>query len=216
METAESEKRLLGWEWHGFWPLMAASGLFLAAYAVLVLDTSLHGAWRTLWWVVLLACWGLFVADYLVRLVLAEDRRRFVRTRWLDLVVTLLPLLRPVRVVDVQDRVRLREARPRLGLEARVMAYTGLATVLIGFAAALAVYQAERGTPGTTVRDFGDALWWASSALTTTGYGDVVPVTARGRTVGAVLGFLGVALVGAVVGSFSSWLLRRFDRREQS
>ncbi|MFI0715716.1 potassium channel family protein [Streptomyces inhibens] len=184
--------------------------LFLTSYTVRVLVPGLSPGWSTFWEIVTIVTWGTFIVEYLARLLLSDDRRHFVRTRWLDLIVTVLPLLRPLRIVDLHERMQRRRDHPRLALEARVMAYAGLTSLLLGFAASLAVYHDERGAPDANIRTFGDAVWWAASTLTTTGYGDATPVTGRGRVTGVGLMFLGVALVGAVVGSFSSWLMRRF------
>jgi voltage-gated potassium channel len=108
--------------------------------------------------------------------------------------------------------VRRRNAQPRLSLYGRVIAYAGITAVLIGFAGALAVYQQERGAPHATIRTFGDAVWWVCETLTTVGYGDVAPVTAGGRVIAAFLMATGLALLGAVTGSFSSWLYQVFAR----
>jgi voltage-gated potassium channel len=40
--------------------------------------------------------------------------------------------------------------------------------------------------------DIGTALWWATSTVTTVGYGDVVPTSAAGRIVGGALMFVGI------------------------
>lgn len=158
----------------------------------------------------MIVSWGTFVAEYLARLVYSRDHWHFVRTRWLDLIVTVLPLMRPLRMIDLHERMQLRRAVPGLALEARVMTYSGLAALLLGYAASLAVYHDERSAPDANIRTFGDAVWWAASTLTTTGYGDATPVTPRGRVIAVGLMFVGVALVGAVVGSFSAYLMRRF------
>jgi voltage-gated potassium channel len=55
-------------------------------------------------------------------------------------------------------------------------------------------------------------VWWACSTLATVGYGDVTPVTPMGRTIAVGLMGCGLALLGAVTGSFSSWLLQVFSR----
>lgn len=48
------------------------------------------------------AIWGLFVTDYAVRLGLSGDRRRFVRTQWIDLVAILpLDFFRAARVLQI-------------------------------------------------------------------------------------------------------------------
>ena len=50
--------------------------------------------------------------------------------------------------------------------------------VVLGSATALWLIEGDR--PDSTVRSWGDALWWALTTLTTTGYGDHVPVTTTG------------------------------------
>jgi voltage-gated potassium channel len=92
------------------------------------------------------------------------------------------------------------------------MVYSGLSTVLLGFTGALAVYQQERGAPGATMKTFGDAVWWASATLSTVGYGDVTPVTPLGRLIAVGVMAVGLALLGAVTGTFASWLLQTFSR----
>ncbi|MFH9225822.1 potassium channel family protein [Streptomyces lydicus] len=212
----DRQQRLRRWEQTAEPYLFVASLLFLTSYAVRVLVPGLSPGWHAFWEIVTVASWGLFLVEYLFRLLLSDDRRHFVRTRWLDLIVTALPLLRPLRIVDLHERMQRRRDHPRLGLETRVMTYAGLTALLLGFAASLAVYHDERTAPHATIRTFGDAVWWAASTLTTTGYGDATPVTGRGRLVGVGLMFVGVALVGAVVGSFSSWLMRRFRQEGEA
>ncbi|WP_141549983.1 potassium channel family protein, partial [Nocardia farcinica] len=56
---------------------------------------------------------------------------------------------------------------------------------------------------------FGDALWWATTTITTVGYGEHHPVTPSGRVVAACLMFSGIALFSVVTGSVASWILDR-------
>ncbi len=212
----DNEERLRRWEQRAEPYLLLASLLFLTSYAVRVLMPHLSPGWHALWETVTAVSWAVFIAEYLARLAFSDNRRHFVRTRWLDLIVTVLPLLRPLRMVDLHERLQRRRQRPRLALEARVMTYSGLSALLLGFAASLAVLHDERYAPGANIRTFGDSVWWACSALTTTGYGDSTPVTLRGRVVATGLMCVGVALVGAVVGSFSSWLMRRFRQEGET
>jgi voltage-gated potassium channel len=62
------------------------------------------------------------------------------------------------------------------------------------------------------MRSFGDAVWWAASTLSTVGYGDIAPVTPFGRVIATGMMAGGLALLGAVTGSFSSWLMQTFSR----
>ncbi|RSS52513.1 two pore domain potassium channel family protein [Streptomyces sp. WAC01280] len=198
-------------------PLAVASLAFLTGYAVQVLGRhDLPQVWLDLCLAVTLAAWAVFIVDYAVRLRLSGlGPLRFVRTHLLDTVVVVIPLLRPVRMVNIYDRVQRRHDKPRLSLYVRVMVYSGLTTTLLGFAGALTVYKYEVDAPGATIRTFGDALWWTCSTLSTVGYGDVAPVTTMGRLTAVGVMACGLALLGAVTGSFSSWLIQAFTREDE-
>ncbi|MFI8007189.1 potassium channel family protein [Streptomyces sp. NPDC086010] len=207
--------RLQEWEQRTEAPLFVAAMVFLLGYAVRVLAPLDAGPLRDLALALVCATWLLFAADYVTRLRLSGLGRHFVRAHWLDTVVLLLPLLRPLRMIQVYTAVQNRRERPRLSLYARVMAYASLTAVLLGFSAALAVYHQEHDAPGASIRTFGDSVWWACATLTTVGYGDAVPVTFGGRVVAVGLMACGLALLGAVTGSFSSWLLQVFRREDE-
>ncbi|MDX3112727.1 potassium channel family protein [Streptomyces scabiei] len=209
----DEDSRYARWEQRTEIPLFLASLLFLAAYAARVLAEGMPSAWKSLCAFTMLALWLVFVTDYVVRWRLSGQRfARFVRTHFLHTMVVVLPLLRPLRIVPLYDAVQNRQGAPRLSLHARVIAYAGLSTLLLGFAGALAVYQQERGAPDASMRTFGDAVWWAAATLSTVGYGDITPVTPGGRAIAMGMMAGGLALLGAVTGSFSSWLLQVFSR----
>ncbi|KAB1150724.1 two pore domain potassium channel family protein [Streptomyces luteolifulvus] len=209
----DDDNRTARWERRAGTPLAVASLLFLASYAVGVLGEDLPGPVRDLSRAVLYGSWALFIVDYAVRWRLSGEGPGFVHRHWLDSVVVVLPLLRPVRIVRVYDAMQARRpGEPRMTLQARVMLYAGLSSSLLGLSAALAEYHYEHNAPGASIRTFGDALWWSVATLSTVGYGDVVPVTVIGRLIAVVLMGCGLALLGAVTGSFSSYLMQRFAR----
>ncbi|MEU5404334.1 potassium channel family protein [Streptomyces sp. NPDC005963] len=206
------EMRLERWRERMEIPLFAASVLFLGCYAVRVLAVDLPEVWQDTVLAFVYALWALFVVDYAVRWRLSGDGPVYIRKHGLDGIVVLLPLLRPLRMVRIYESVQRRHAdtQPRLPLYARVIAYSGMSAVLLGFAGALSVYAQERGAPSATIKTFGDSVWWTCETLTTVGYGDVAPVTALGRTIAVAMMIGGLALLGAVTGSFSSWLIQTF------
>ncbi|MFE7932122.1 potassium channel family protein [Streptomyces sp. NPDC057456] len=208
----DEDSRVARWEQRTEVPLALASLAFLIGYAIHVLAQHITDGWRDLCFAVMLIAWAMFAVDYAVRWRLGGERLRFVRTHWLDGLVVLLPLLRPLRIVKLYEAVQRRHGEPRFSLHARVITYAGLSTGLLGFAGALAVYDQERGAPGANMKTFGDALWWTCETLTTVGYGDITPVTARGRLIAVGMMACGLALLGAVTGSFSSWLIQVFSR----
>ncbi|WP_328324751.1 MULTISPECIES: potassium channel family protein [unclassified Streptomyces] len=212
MDALNPDERLRRWEERTEVPLFAAALIFLACYAVHVLAQGPDPLLRDVALALSLAVWLVFILDYAVRLVLSGQGMRFPRTHRMDTVVVVLPLLRLLRMVQLYNVVQQKRAQPRLGLHGRVIAYAGVSALLLAFAGSLAVYSAERAAPRATIRTFGDALWWAAATLSTVGYGDVVPVTLLGRLIAVAMMACGIALLGAVTGSFSSWLLQTFRR----
>ncbi|QYX81365.1 potassium channel family protein [Streptomyces akebiae] len=195
--------------------LTGASALFLASYAVRVLANDLPQRWLNLCLAVTVLCWAVFVLDYAMRWRLSGLGLKFVRVHWLDTIVLVLPLLRPLCVVQIHDAMQRGHDRPRLSLHARVAVYAGLSVTLLGFTGALAVYQHEHTAPNASIVTFGDAVWWTCATLATVGYGDVAPVTPMGRTIAVLLMACGLALLGTVTGSFGSWLIQVFMREDE-
>lgn len=93
--------RLQRWEHRTAGPLTLLAVLFIVVYAVPVLYPDPPATWRRVCEVVNLAVWALLGLDYVVRWGLSTDRRRFVRDHLFDLVVLLLPMLRPLRMLRV-------------------------------------------------------------------------------------------------------------------
>jgi len=173
--------------------------------------------------------WALFVIEYGVKLYLAPDRSRFIRTHVLDLLVIAVPMLRPLRVLRATRALRLarlarvvptlarglRDARSIVGR--RGIRYTALVAVAVVFASAGAETVLERGAKTGNIHGFGDALWWAVTTVTTVGYGDRVPVTPAGRGIAIVLMLTGIAIFGAVTASIAAFFveIEQPDGREE-
>ncbi len=58
------------------------------------------------------------------------------------------------------------------------------------------------------------SLWWAVVTLTTTGYGDVVPMTAGGRIVGSVVMVSGIVVLALITGILATGFAEEERRRE--
>lgn len=211
---SDREPRRAVWERWTEWPLMLAALAFLVVYAWPILDRTLDPAHvRLLSWAGW-AIWAAFVVDYVVRLVLSRDRWLFVRRNLLLLVVIAVPMLRPLRLLQVLSLLTVLNRYAGRAFRGRVIAYIVCSSGLLMTVAALAMLQTERRAPGAHITDFGDALWWAMTTVTTVGYGDEYPVTATGRVIAAGLMITGVALVGAVTATFASWMIDRVAQEE--
>lgn len=91
---------------------------------------------------------------------------------------------------------------------------TGFASlVVLGGGTALLVVEGDR--PDSTVHTWGDALWWSLTTLTTTGYGDHVPVSTPGRLIAAGVMVSGVAVIGAVAAIVALAVTLRVVREEE-
>jgi voltage-gated potassium channel len=86
------------WQRISEWPLTVAAALFLAAYAWEVIG-NLTGSQGTLAEVIMAATWAVFLADYVANFALAPQSWRWFRTHILDLLIVVLPLLRPLRLL---------------------------------------------------------------------------------------------------------------------
>lgn len=207
MTTGTDEPRLDSWEKRTGLPLTLAAVLFLVTYAWPILDPDMPaGRERTLA-IFGVVVWVAFVIDYIVRVVLAVDRRRFFRSHLLDLAVISLPMLRPLRALRALTVLGFLNRQTGAAFRGRVIGYVVGSVVLVVGIASLAVLDAERQGDDPNITTIGDALWWGATTITTVGYGDRYPTTGSGRLVGLGLMLAGIALLGVVTASFASWFL---------
>lgn len=78
------------------------------------------------------------------------------------------------------------------------------------------MYYAERDAQPDDFSSIPTAMWWSIVALTTTGYGDVVPITGIGRVVGGITALLGVATIALPIGILSSNFIQEIEARRKA
>ncbi|MCW8844739.1 MAG: potassium channel family protein [Gammaproteobacteria bacterium] len=114
--------------------------------------------------------------------------------------------------------MRLRQGRTRLQRFSREIIdqtpFIGIVVLLVVawsiFAAAL--YFAESNAPGTSIRNYGDALYWCVAAFTTAGIADR-PLTGLGRLFGAAWMVTGsILFFGAIVATITAYFMRPLQR----
>jgi voltage-gated potassium channel len=162
-----------------------------------------------------------FAADFVVQLVRAPSKLRYLRWGWIDLlssipmiavfrwgrllrIVRVLRLLRGVRAAKILVAVVF--ARRARGALATALF---LALVLATFGS-IAVLHLETD-PQSNIRTPSEALYWSLATLTTVGYGDLYPVTAEGRAVGIVMMIAGVCLFGIFTGLLVTWFTQPIE-----
>lgn len=170
--------------------------------------------------------WGLFVLHFVVELVLAPDKGRYLRTNWLAAIALLLPALRVFRLLRVLRFTRavgwLRGVRfvrvlgtfnrgmRALGrsMARRGAAYVVALTAVVTAVGAAGIHAFEREVPGTSIVSFADALWWTAMIMTTMG-SEAWPRSGGGRVLCLMLSLYAFAVFGYVTATLASFFVGR-------
>jgi voltage-gated potassium channel len=89
-----------------------------------------------------------------------------------------------------------------------------LAFVIVLLSAGTLAYLVERDVQPETFGSVPTALWWAIVTLTTTGYGDAVPMTVAGRLLGGCVMICGIALFALWAGIIANGFAEEVKRRD--
>jgi voltage-gated potassium channel len=168
--------------------------------------------------------WLLFVAEFVIKFVLAPAKLRFLRKSWLIVLSLLLPALRIVRAARVLYLLKAGSAVRGLTL-ARVLAafnrglhsmrhtagrfgigYIVSLTVLVTLLGAAGTFAFERRDAGGGLDGFGDALWFTAMLMTTLG-SDYWPRTGEGRVLCFLLSLYAFAIFGYVTATLATLLI---------
>jgi len=204
------------------WPMIVLSVVFVVLI-IIPLATQVSATGEATLEGVAWFIWALFAGEYLLLLWLAPDRWEMVRTHKLDLLIVLLPFLRPLRIARALRMLRAAVPIMRAAVGVRrlfgrrgftpFLAIVGAVIATCG----LAVWMVERDVPGAEIVTLTDGLWWAIVTSTTVGYGDMVPVTDPGRGIATLLLLVGVALFSVVTANIAAFFVEEGpDDSEQS
>jgi voltage-gated potassium channel len=200
-----------------------AAYVAVVAGVVLMLLLSVDSAYSALYgWLdaLLFACLVFFIFEWVVRLRQAIRTQRvagyllsirgFVdgagaiaiplalvfgatpKTAWLLGVFWLLKVIPGIPGLRQLRRVLVQESGPLLSVL--------VIFLMVLFLASVVVYFLERDVQPGTFGSIPAALWWAVATLTTTGYGDVVPITPLGRIAAAFVMICGLGVFGLWTG----------------
>jgi voltage-gated potassium channel len=170
--------------------------------------------------------WIVFIADFLLRLFLAERKFAYVRRNWLTLISLALPALRIFRLTRVLRLSRatrgLRLLRLTTSLNRSVRAlmrsmsrkgvgYVLALTLIVTFSGAAGMLALEEGQFTT----YWDALWWTAMIVTTMG-SDFWPRSLEGRILCLALASYAFSVFGYVTAALASFLVERGQPRDVS
>ncbi len=205
------EKNLAAWEDRTSTPMFVASVLYLLAFAAPIMSTRIQEPYDGYLNIIQLILWGLFAADYCVRLYLAPRRLYFITHNLMNLAIVLLPAWRIVSFLAMIHLTANRQYKRLSELAMKLFGYTAIFIIMF----ALAIYSVESSEPGSMIRDLPTAYWWTFTTLATVGYGDVYPVTGIGRVIAVVVMLYGVGMVAVATGALASWIIEKIGGMEE-
>ncbi|CAL74860.1 conserved hypothetical protein; putative membrane protein [Bradyrhizobium sp. ORS 278] len=197
----------------------AAMLLGTTAMVLLTLDATYAAAQRWIY-ALLWGCLAFFVAEWAVRVQAAARMHRVIAylTSGRGLVDTACTVAVPTALIaGVEPRSAwllaftwalkvvpgvpgLRRLRRVMVVQARPLLAVLVLFLLVLFLGSVAEYALEHDDQPATFGNIPSAMWWAVVTLTTTGYGDVVPVTPLGRLVASMVMISGLGVFGLWTG----------------
>jgi voltage-gated potassium channel len=167
-----------------------------------------------------LAIWVIFIADFLLRLLLAPQRGRYLRKNWFTALSLVIPALRiarfarAIRAVRGIRLVRLVSSINRgMGALGRSMGRRGAGYVLaltfvVILAGAAGMLAFEGRADGGGLRNYGDALWFTAMIITTMG-SQYWPASLEGRILAFLLSLYALGILGYVTAVLASFFVER-------
>jgi voltage-gated potassium channel len=204
---------------HPFEPVILGLALLIIPVVLVEESDPPHGlqiAADVANWVI----WIGFLAEIVLVLTLARERRAALRAHAFDLVIVLvtppfLPglfsALRAARLLRVLRLARLGVLGSRairsehLFASREAFRYLALLTGLLVVVAGASISVADQ----QEFPSIGRGMWWAITTVTTVGYGDVVPHTVAGRLIASALMLLGIGFLSILTATVASSFVAR-------
>jgi len=177
---------------------------------------------------------AIFAAEFSLRFYAAASRKAYLRRHWIDL-LALLPAIRYLRFLRLGRLIYLLQAARvlRLGMLIRLLAEfdrvgnrvrwiaskNGVHIILlasIGFViiGGSLVWEIEHAS-NRAFANFGDAVWWAFSTMTTIGYGPG-PATVPGRLIAGVIMVIGIGCFGLITATVAAYFIEHSREHQVS
>lgn len=174
--------------------------------------------------------WLLFIGDFVLQVVIAPNKKRYLERHWLVAISLLLPALRLIRIAEAVRLMSLTAAAETFSL-VRIVAgvnrsmealnhtlrrhgigYIALLTAivtLLGAAGMLSFENQASQHPG--FHSYWDALWWTAMIMTTMG-SQYWPQTMAGRILAFLLALYAFAIFGYITATIASFFIGRETR----
>lgn len=170
--------------------------------------------------------WIIFIVDFIIKLLLAPFKIKFLRTNTLTMISLVVPAFRVLRVLRVFRIARGLRLVKILGsinrgmralnatMKRRAFGFVMALTLLVLFIGAAGMYAFEKDVNGG-LGNFGTALWWTGMVLTTMG-SEAWPKTVEGRILCLVLAIYSFTVFGYITASIASFFIGRDAESKES
>lgn len=204
---------------------LALASLVVVLLIIIQLTGEVNEPWRGRVELMSWGLWGLFFLEFAAKFALAPVKRRYLRNNWLDALIVLLPFLKFLRLARVLRATRAlpifrllvfggRGSGSALTLlRRRRLGQLGIISVMVILLGATVGYLLEIDATGGRIDNFGDALWWSATTITTVG-SEVYPVTIGGRILAFVLMIYAIGVFSYFIGAIASVLVD-FDSKQK-
>ena len=145
--------------------------------------------------------WALFAITFLSKLALAPHKLLYLRQNLLEALIVLIPVIRPLRILQAILFVVRGASRWRNLVTFEVLLAYGIGIIVL---AATIVTTVEQDAHGANIHSFPDALYWSLVTVSTVGYGDHYPVTVVGKFTAIFLMFFGIGIFAGIVATIVS------------
>ena len=164
------------------------------------------------------AVWLYFVGETAWLTYLVDQRARYLRNNWLNLLIIVLGV--PVLWGYYPYATGLRSLRllifislllPLASTLRKILArnHLGLTLLVSAFVVFISGYIIAGIDPH--IKSPADGIWWAIVTVTGVGYGDIVPITTEGRVFATLLILAGVGLFSVVTANLSVFFISRAE-----
>ncbi len=193
------------------WPMMAA-GMWLVA----LWYESVTGGQNIDHSHLELGLWSMFVIETGVMALVVDDRMRYLKNNWMNVVIILIGLPTYIGLSSVAGALRLMRILILLDLAIHMgssirslLAQNSLGPTFAGSSIVIIMAGVMIAGLDPAINSPSEGIWWAWVTVTTVGYGDLVPVTNVGRFFAAILILIGLGLISLLTASMATLSMER-------
>lgn len=172
-----------------------------------------------------LVIWGIFILDFVIEIILAPRKMRYLKTHWITAISLIVPAFRVLRVFQALRFIQLARLSRGVGIlrvistvnrgmyglrrvmGRRGIGYVLLLTLIVVFTGAAGMYAFEKDAiPNSAFKSYGSSLWWTAMIMTTMG-SQYWPVTPEGQVLCLLLALYAFTVFGYVTAVLATFFI---------